>query len=88
MSPEKLAEAILDGAERMKVDLRSTLDIDDEAFETLQLLASPDRWEVFDNVTGVAISKPYPKEEWASSVCASYNTPTSGGRYGVRAVLT
>jgi len=86
MSPEEVAEAILAGAERMQADLRSTLDITDETFEALQLLASPERWEVFDHVTGAAVSKPYPKEEWASAICREFNTPAAGGRYGVRGV--
>jgi hypothetical protein len=43
-------------------------------------------WEVYDHVTGVAFSKPYARHESASQICSSFNTPTAGGRYGVRPV--
>lgn len=46
--------------------------------------AGAGRWEVYDHVTGYAISRPFADQDHASSICASYNTPTSGGRYGVR----
>jgi hypothetical protein len=36
----RIVNAILDGAERMGADLRSTLDLSDDDFETLQSLAA------------------------------------------------
>lgn len=40
-------------------------------------------FHVEDNVTGARVSKDFPREESASSICAAMNTPNSGGRYGV-----
>lgn len=40
MTPQRIAEEILNGSHRMLVDLRSTLDISDEVFEGLQRLAA------------------------------------------------
>lgn len=48
--------------------------------------AGNSRFEVFDHVTGVTVSKPYADRESASQICRSFNTPASGGRYGVRRV--
>lgn len=41
MTPREIAEAILAGAERMKCDLPSALDITDETFEALTALSEP-----------------------------------------------
>lgn len=36
MTPEQIAEEIFAGAERMQVDLKSTLDLTDEVFDALK----------------------------------------------------
>lgn len=41
-------------------------------------------WEVVDNVTGLAVSQAFDSESRAGNLCAVFNTPAAGGRYGVR----